>query len=62
MTTEAQKRANKKYEDEKTESIRVRVPKGKKALVQECAKANNESVNSMINRLIDNEIELRIKK
>ena len=62
MTTEAQKRANKKYEDEKTESIRVRVPKGKKALAQECAKANNESVNSMINRLIDNEIELRIKK
>lgn len=62
MTTEAQKRANKKYEDEKTENIRVRVPKGKKALVQECAKANNESINSMINRLIDNEIELRIKK
>lgn len=62
MSTEAQKRANRKYEIEKTENIRVRVPKGKKALVQECAKANNESVNSMINRLIDNEIELRIKK
>lgn len=62
MTTEAQKRANKKYEDEKTENIRVRVPKGKKALVQECAKANNESVNSLINRLIDTEIERQIKK
>ncbi len=62
MSTEAKRKANRKYESEKTENIRVRVPKGKKALVHECAKANNESVNSMINRLIDAEIELRIKK
>lgn len=56
MTTDAQRKANRKYEIEKTESIKVRVPKGKKELVQECAKLNNESINGMINRLIDTEL------
>ena len=35
MTTEAQKKANRKYEIEKTENIRIRVPIGKKALIHQ---------------------------
>lgn len=58
--SEAQKRASKKWEDNNMESIRFRVPKGKKELINECAVANGESVNSMLNRLTDKEIE-RIK-
>lgn len=56
MTTEAQKKANRKYELEKTENIRIRVPIGKKELIQQCAKLNNESINRMVNRLIDEEL------
>lgn len=54
--TEAQKKASKKYETEKIESIKLRLPKGKKELVQKCAELNNESINKMINRLLDKEI------
>lgn len=57
MTTEAQKKANRKYEIEKTENIRIRVPIGKKELIQKCAELNNESINGMVNRLLDKEIE-----
>lgn len=56
MTTEAQKKANRKYEIEKTENIRIRVPIGKKELIQKCAKSNNESINGMVNRQIDEEL------
>ena len=56
MTTEAQKKANRKYEIEKTENIRIRVPIGKKEMIQKCAKLNNESINGMVNRLIDEEL------
>lgn len=57
MTTEAQKKANRKYEIEKTENIRIRVPIGKKELIKSCAKNNGESINAMINRLINNELK-----
>lgn len=56
MPTQSQKDANKKYESEKVESIRFRVPKGKRAKIQECASKNGESVNEMLNRLTDEEI------
>ncbi len=56
MTTDAQKKASKKYESEKIESIKLRLPKGKKELVQRCAKLNNESINGMVNRLLDEEL------
>lgn len=56
MTTKAQKKANRKYELEKTENIRIRVPIGKKELIQQCAKVNHESINGMVNRLIDEEL------
>lgn len=56
MTTNAQKKASKKYESERIESIKLRFPKGKKELIQQCAKLNHESINGMVNRLIDQEL------
>lgn len=61
METEAQKKAHKKYESEKVESIRFRVPKGKRDKIQQCADLNGESVNAMLNRLVDIEIEKKLK-
>ncbi len=51
--TDAQRRARDKWLSEKVETINVRVPKGKKQLILECATKNNESVNAFVNRLID---------
>lgn len=62
MVSPALKKAIKKYNDEKIENIRVRVPKGKKELIKKCAQINNESINGMINRLLDEEIEKLIIK
>ena len=59
--TEAQRRARDKWLSEKVETINVRVPKGKKQLIQEYATKNNESVNAFINRLIDEGIERESK-
>lgn len=61
MATDAQRKANRKYEKEKTENIRVRVPLGKKELVERCAATNHESINKMINRLLDIEIDQVLK-
>ena len=51
--TEAQLRANKKYREEKLESITFRVPKGNKARIQAHAAANGESTNAFIYRAIN---------
>ena len=37
--------------------INLTVPKGKKEVIQVAAKQNGESVNALINRLIDAELE-----
>ena len=58
--TKAQKLASKKWEEENNESIRFRVPKGKRKIIQKCAAANNESVNAMLNRLVDKEINKKL--
>ena len=50
--TEAVDKAIKKYESEKIDKILIRVPKGKKAEIQEYAKSVGESTNSFINRAI----------
>ena len=44
-TSEARKRACKKYEQEKIDRIPLRVPRGKKAQIQERATSLNESIN-----------------
>ena len=45
------------YNKTKYEDLRVRVPKGKKEIVQAHAEARSESVNGFINRAIDETIE-----
>ena len=54
--TEAQRRARDKWLSEKVEVINLRVPKGKKAIIQERAAKANESVNAYINRLVDEDL------
>lgn len=51
--TDAQKRARDKWLTERVEDIRFRVPKGKKAIIQEHAATQGESVNAFINRAVD---------
>ena len=54
--SEAVDRAIKKYEAEKVERVTFRVPKGRKAVIQEYAARHGESLSSFINRLINQEI------
>lgn len=50
--TRASMKAVDKYVKNNYDSFLVRVPKGRKATIEECAKAQGESVNGMINRLL----------
>ena len=55
--SEAMLRAIKKYEAEKIDRISLRVPKGKKEIIQNFAEDHGESVNAFINRAIDEAME-----
>ena len=55
--TEAQKRSAEKYLSEKVEDIRIRVPKGKKAIIKEYAEKQGKSLNQFIVDLIEDAIE-----
>ena len=52
MTTQAQKEAAKKYIAEKTDEIKVRVPKGRKSEYMQLAAAQEQSLNAVINQLL----------
>ena len=54
--SEAQKKAVKKYNEKSYDEIKIRVKKGNKNIIQKYAELNNETVNGMINRLLENEI------
>ena len=54
--SEAQKKAVKKYNEKSYDEIKVRVKKGNKEIIQEYAQSKQETVNSMINRLLENEV------
>ena len=54
--SEAQKKAVKKYNEKAYDEIKVRVKKGNKETIQVHATSNNETVNGLINRLLQNEI------
>lgn len=58
--TEAQKKATMKYIKAAYDRIELKVPKGKKAIIQDYASQHGESVNSFINRLIDKAIEKKM--
>ncbi len=57
MSSEANRKAVKKYNHDKVDMITVRVPKGEKAKIIALAKRNGESVNGMIIRLLRSEME-----
>ena len=54
--SEAQKKAVKKYNNKSYDEIKLRVKKGNKDIIQEHAESRNETVNGMLNRLLENEI------
>ena len=54
--SEAQKKAVKKYNEKAYDELKVRVKKGSKDIIQKHANLNNETVNGMINRLLEEEI------
>lgn len=51
--SEAMDRAIKKYEKEKIDRIILRVPKGKREIIQKHAAEHGESLNRFVNRAID---------
>jgi len=55
--SEARKRANEKWQKEKVDDIRFRVPKGKRAMIQAHAAERGESVNAFLNRAVDEAME-----
>ena len=54
--SEAQKKAVKKYNEKSYDEIKLRVKKGNKEIIQKQKKKKNETVNGMINRLLESEI------
>ena len=48
--TPAQRRATNKYIKEKTDELKIRIPKGQKAEYQAHAESRGESLNGFINR------------
>ena len=55
--SEAQKRANKKYEAKNYERFQIMVRKGEKAAMQAFAKRNGESFNGFVIRAIKEAME-----
>lgn len=62
-TSESQLKANRKYEVEKTDNIRVRVPKGSANIIKDYVAESEKysSVNEMIIKLIEKEIGKKLK-
>lgn len=54
---EARRKANKRYNAQAYDEIKVRVSKGHKAELQAHAEQRNESLNGFINRAIDTQLE-----
>lgn len=52
-TSEATRKAIAKYQTEKVEELKIRVPKGRKAVIQEFAKKQGKSVNALIIELLN---------
>lgn len=50
--TDAQKRASAKYLKESVEDVRIRVPKGQKAVIKTHAENQGESMNAFVIRAI----------
>ena len=55
--TEARRRANKKYINERLDEIKFRVPKGERDLLKQHAEKMGESVNAFIYRAVKETME-----
>ena len=55
--TEAQAKAAKKYLSETVEDVRIRVPKGQKAIIKTHADNQGESMNQFVVRAINETME-----
>ena len=55
--SEAQKRANKKWDDEKIDALRIRVKKGMRDVIAQHAQQQGESINAFVNRAVAETIE-----
>ena len=55
--TEARRRASAKYLKETVEDVRIRVPKGQKAVIKAHAESQGESMNAFVVRAIDETME-----
>ena len=55
--TEARRRASAKYLKEAVEDVRIRVPKGQKAVIKAHAESQGESMNAFVVRAIDEAME-----
>ena len=55
--TEAQAKAAKKYLTESVEDIKIRVPKGQKAVIKSHAEQQGESMNQFVTRAITETME-----
>ena len=56
-TSDATKRATRKYDQEKIDRVFMRVPKGKKELLQLHAESQGETLNSFLNRAVEETME-----
>lgn len=56
-TSEAMLKAINKYQSEKVEEFKIRVPKGQKTLIQDYAKSQGKSLNAFVVELINNAME-----
>ncbi|WP_308617831.1 antitoxin [uncultured Eubacterium sp.] len=57
MTGKASTRAKNKYNAANYERIALVVPKGKKDIIKAYAQSKGESLNSFVNKAIDNEMK-----
>ena len=55
--SKAQQRAVSKYMKENYDEIKIRMEKGRKAVIQAHAQSQGESVNGFVNRAIDETME-----
>lgn len=55
--TDARRKASAKYLSEKVEDIRIRVPKGQKAIIKAHAERLDESMNQFVTRAITETME-----
>ena len=62
MLTEAQKRANQKYNAKAYDQIKTVVPKGQREIIKAYAESNGESLNGYINRLIAEDMGDKLTK